>query len=314
MVSPSAKGSDWRVLTEYELRLLLDPGEHLLAVSAVNTFDIAGMMAGLRVTLEDGRIIEVLSDDSWRIAPNDRADWQHKTKDWKTWPRATKSKPLLIGTHPLIYQAPVSQPIRLEFWQRKGFQVSLAVVTCASLLTGLFLASRLYLKQRMARVVSRERSRIAADLHDDLGGGLTQLVLLGETSRSGLVAESPGEEVMERVCDQSRALLRGMNEAVWLINSERDTFRDLAAYAAKYAERFFAETPVRCRFEIDEEIPAWPCDIGTRRNLFLAIKEALHNILRHSQASTASLEIRCQRHEMMVIIRDDGRGFDPATD
>lgn len=140
---------------------------------------------------------------------------------------------------------------------------------------------------------------------------LTAKVGLGETSRSGLVAESPGEEVMGRVCDQSRALLRGMNEAVWLINSERDTFRDLAAYAAKYAERFFADTSVRCRFEIDAEIPAWPCDIGIRRNLFLAIKEALHNILRHSQASTASLEIRCQRQEMLVIIRDDGRGFDP---
>lgn len=60
-------------------------------------------------------------------------------------------------------------------------------------------------------------------------------------------------------------------------------------------------------------IPAWPCDIGTRRNLFLAIKEALHNILRHSQASTASLRIHCQRHEMVVVIRDDGRGFDTAT-
>jgi signal transduction histidine kinase len=291
--------------------LLLNPGEHVLAVSAVNNFDIGGMMAGLRVTLEDGRVIEVLSDDSWKIAPNDRPDWLRKTKDWQAWPRATKSKPLLIGTHPLIYQAPVSQPVRIEFWQRKEFQFALAAVALSSIATGLFLASRLYLKQRMERVVSRERARIAADLHDDLGGGLTQLVLLGETSRPGLAADSPAAETMDRLCDQSRTLLRDMNEAVWLINSQRDTFRDLASYAAKYAERFFENTNVRCRFEIDADIPAWPCNIGIRRNLFLAIKEALHNILRHSRASTASLEIRCQRHEMAVIIRDNGRGFDP---
>lgn len=307
------QGGDWRVLTEYELRLLLDPGEHVLAVNALNNFDIGGLLAGLRIRLDGNRRIDVLSDQSWKIAPNDRDDWMRKSTAWRNWPSAKLSKPLLVGQTPWIYRAPISQPIRLEFWQRKGFQVSLAVVAVASLLVGLFLASRLYLKQRMAWIVSRERERIAADLHDDLGGGLTQLVLLGETSRPGFAADSPAADTMDRVCDQARALLRGMNEAVWLINSQRDTFRDFASYVAKHAERFFADTPVRSRFEIDAEIPAWPCDIGIRRNLFLAIKETLHNTLRHSQAATVSLKIRCQRHEMLVVIRDDGRGFDLAA-
>jgi len=303
------QGGDWRVLTEYELRLLLHPGEHLLAVRAVNDFDIGGLVAGLRVTLADGRVIDVATDDSWRIAPGDRSDWLRKAKNWKTLPRAVASRPLLIGDRPLIYRAAISQPERIEFWQHRAFQVALAVIACGSFLGGLFLASRLYLRQRMARVVSRERARIAADLHDELGGGLTRLVLLGETSRSG-VAASRGDELMDRVCDQSRSLLRGMNEAVWLINSERDTFRDLASYVARYAERFFADTPVRCRFEVDAEIPAWPCDIGTRRNLYLAAKEGLHNILRHSGASTAGIEIRRQRHELVFVLHDDGRGFE----
>jgi signal transduction histidine kinase len=311
---PIGRGGDWRVLIEYDVSLLLTPGEHVLAVNALNDFDVAGFLFGLHVELSDGRVIEIASDDSWKIAPNDAAGWQKKTRAWKYWPAAKVLYQISSNYRPQVYQAPVSEPLEIALWQRKWFQVSSTLAAVAGIAVGLFLASRLILKSQMEKVVRRERARIAADLHDDVGGGLTQLVLLGETSRREVSSDSPAAEALGRLCDQSRILMRGMNETVWLINSQRDTIRDFASYMAKYAESFFQNSPVRCRFDIEDDLPPLPCDLGIRRNLFLAVKEALNNILRHSQATAAELEIHRQRNELVVTIRDNGRGFEPDTE
>jgi len=309
---PIGRGGDWRVLIEYDVKLLLTPGEHVLAVSALNDFDVAGLIFSLRVEWSDGRVIEVASDDSWKIAPNDAKRWQEKTRAWEQWPAAKVLYPPHASYRPRIYQEPLSQPLEIALWQRKWFQVSLSSLAIAGIVTGLFLGSRLFLKSQMEKVVRRERERIAVDLHDDLGGGLTQLVLLGETSRREVAGDSPVADALARLCDQSRGLVQGMNETVWLINSQRDTIRDFASYVVKYAESFFKNSPVRCRFEIEDDLPPLPCDLGIRRNLYLAVKEALNNTLRHAEATSVELEIHRQRNELVVTIRDNGRGFDAA--
>ena len=309
---PVGRGGDWRALIEYEVKLLLSPGEHVLAVSALNDFDVAGLLFGMRVEMSDGRVIEIASDDSWKIAPNDGTKWQKETRAWERWPAAKVLYPIAPNYRPQVYQAPVSQPLEIEFWQRKEFQIALSLVALGGIAAVLFLGSRLFLKSRMEKVVRRERERIAVDLHDDLGGGLTQLVLIGETSRREVPPDSQMAEALGRLCDQSRGLLRGMNETVWLINSQRDTIRDFASYVAKYAESFFQNSPVRCRFAIEDDLPPLPCDLGIRRNLFLAVKEALNNILRHSEATAAEIEIHRLRNELVMTIRDNGRGFDPS--
>lgn len=310
---PIGRGGDWRVLIRYDVKLLLTPGRHVLAVNALNDFDVAGLLLGLRVKMADGRVIEVGSDDTWKIAPNDAAGWQKESRDWAAWPPAKVLYKVDKGYDPQIYEAPVSQPVELEFWQRKEFQLALSCVAFLSIVTGLFLGMRLFLKSQMEKVIHRERTRIAVDLHDELGGGLTQLVLLGETSRREVPEGSPAADALGRLCDQSRVLLHGMNETVWLINSERDTIRDFASYVVKYAENFFRHSAVRCRFEIEDDLPALPCDLGIRRNLFLAVKEAMNNILRHSGATSVEVEIRRYRNDLVVMIRDNGSGFDTGT-
>ena len=307
---PVGQGGDWRVLIEYELHLLLTPGEHVLAVSASNDFDVAGLLLGLRIALSDGSVIEIGSDDSWKIVPPGESSWKKRSRAWESWAAAKVIHPFRPEAKPQIYRAPVSQPVEIALWQRRWFQIALVVVAVSSLAAGLFLASRLLLKSQMEKVVRRERARIAADLHDDLGGGLTQLVLLGETTRREVPEGSREADALGRLSDQSRRLLSGMNESVWLINSQRDTIRDFASYVAKYAESFFQNSGVRCRFDIESDLPRLPCDLGIRRNLFLAAKEALHNVLRHAEASAVELSIGRQRGELVMSIRDDGKGFD----
>lgn len=307
------QGADWRVLIEYDLRLLLAPGEHVLVVQAFNDFDVAGLLLGLRVELTDGRVIEIPSDDSWKIGPNNEPDWKAWTRPGNGWPAAAVIHPFYRQGRPRIYQASVSKPVVIPFWQRGWFQISTIFSCILAAACSIFLLSKLILKSKMETMVRRERARIAADLHDDLGGGLTQLVILGDASKRAIPQDSGANETLDRLCDQTRSLVRGMNEAVWLINSQRDNLRDFASYLGKYAESFFHDTPIRCRFDIEKNLPALPCDISVRRNLFLAVKEALNNILRHSGATELRLSVCQDRNGIRIVVSDNGRGFDPST-
>lgn len=304
------RGGDWRVLIEYDLKLLLAPGEHVLAVSAVNDFDVAGLVLGLRIELADGRLVEIASDDTWRLVPDGVEPWKEVWKPGQ-WEAATVLYPIASGYPLQIYRAPLSLPLEVRFWQRTWFQVLVAGTAVLGLVSGLFLASRLVLKSKVETMVRDERARIAADLHDGLGGGLTQLILLSDATRRNLPGDSGAEAMLAQLSGQARELVRGFNEAVWLVNSQRDNMRDFASYLGKYAESFFQSTPIRCRFDIERNLPELPCGIGVRRNLFLAFKEALNNILRHSQAGEVRLSVRRDRGGVRIVVADNGVGFDP---
>lgn len=310
---PVGRGGDWRVLIEYDVTRLLGPGRHRLTVSALNDFDVAGLLAGLSIRLDGGRRIEIASDESWLLVPLEVEGWPlPRERAGLRWRNAVVRSRVEDHWRPSVYHAPVSEPVVVTLWERRWFQVTLVAAGAAGFAAVLFLSIRLVLKSQAARVVRRERSRIAADLHDNLGGELTQLVLLGDRARrpAGEVENMAG---LDRVGEQARRLMRHMNETVWLIDSRRDTARDLAGYLTRHAETFFQDTGVRCRFDVADAPAGLGCDIGVRRNVLLAVKEALNNVLRHSGASEVVVSVTWRRDEMRVGVRDDGRGFDPAS-
>jgi signal transduction histidine kinase len=96
------------------------------------------------------------------------------------------------------------------------------------------------------------------------------------------------------------------------VNARRDTIRDFTSYVCKYAQLFLSATSIRCRLDVEPEIPATPFDLPVRRNLFLAVKEALNNAAKYSQADELFLRIFRRGHQLCVIVEDNGRGFDPG--
>lgn len=306
------RGGDWRVLIEYDLTRLLRPGRHQLAVSVMNDFDVAGLLAGLSIRLDGSRMLEIASDESWRLVPSEAEGWpQPRERAGLPWGAAVVRAVVDDAWRPPVYRAPVTEPEVLTLWERRWFQITLVAAGVFGLLSGGFLTSRLILKSQAARVLRRERARIAADLHDNLGGELTQLVLLGDRVK-GASARVRDQELL-RLGDQARSLMTHINETVWLIDSRRDTARDLAGYLARYAERFFNGTGVRCRFDVAEAPAGLGCDIGVRRNVLLAVKEALNNVLRHAKAGEVLVTVAWRRDELRVVVRDDGCGFDPRV-
>jgi signal transduction histidine kinase len=309
------RGGDWRDMAEYDLTLLLEPGKHVLAVEGFNDFDAAGVLLGLSLKLGDGRVIEVGSDQSWKVAPNTRTGWEKVRQAPANWPPATVVQVLGGGRwtyRPHLFKTPQLQPIITYFWQTGWFSVTLLSLCVVAMMVCLRLMGKLAMHAQSHQILSRERTRIARDLHDDLTAGLTQLVLLGEVARKELPDQSPSQQQVARVCDRARGLSRSLNETIWLVNSQRDTFQDFASYICRYAETFLQTASIRCRFEVEEALGNLPCDLGVRRNLFLAVKEALNNVVRHAEATEVTVRIKRQGETMWVAIEDNGKGFVPA--
>lgn len=308
------RGSDWRSLTEYDLTWLLFPGTHVLAIEAFNDQDQAGVILGLKIELEDGQIVEIGSDKSWRIVPEAEKNWLRRINPRPEWAEATIVAPLGSlpwWTKPLrTVKIPPLRPVMLHFWQQGWFQITLLSVCFLAVLVCLRLATQLTVQSKAQQLLQLERARIARDIHDDLGAGLTQLVLLGEVAQSELPPNSQMRGKIDHLCERARNLSRTMDEIVWAVNSRRDTLRDFVNYVCKYAQGFLRTTSIKCRLDVEPDLPPRPFDLPIRRNLFLAVKEALNNAAKHSGASELFLRIHQNGEGLRVAVEDNGVGMD----
>jgi signal transduction histidine kinase len=310
------RGGDLNYLTEYDLTQLMTPGSHVLAVEGFNDALSAGVILGMNIQMSSGKPMEILSDPSWFIVPTDEKNWTTREApkpDWKParvvgftgkfgWLRPAGT----ITLPPLL-------PQRIYFWQREWFLI-LLLVTCAlvvvfSVRQGL----KLTVQTHSQKLLERERDRIARDIHDDLGAGLTQLTLLGELVLRETPPGAATRTQIDSLCGKSRTLLGTMDELVWTVNSRRDTVHDFAAFVCEHAQEFLASTAIRCRLDVPEDLPPIPLDLPARRNLLLAVKEAVRNAARHSGASELFLKIRVADQNLVVVLEDNGKGFATAA-
>lgn len=212
--------------------------------------------------------------------------------------------------------------LRPHYWQTIWFR-SLLAVAFVGVVSGLALyVTRRRMQRKLARLeqqhaVERERARIAKDMHDQIGAGLTQIGLLGEFARRGFArnggAVGEAKSHVDKICDTTRELARTLDEIVWMVNPKNDTLNKLGTYLAAYAEEFFQATDVRCRLDIPPNLPASPLPTEVRHNLFLTVQEALNNIAKHSRASEARLAFLLEDSMLEIEVEDNGVGFGVAA-
>lgn len=309
------RGSDPNSLTEYDLTLVMSPGRHVLAVEAFNDAFDAGMILGLRVKFASGKGLGVFSDSSWRIAPNSDRAWLRHKEAGRGWPaaRVVAYAGAAWWQYPgQIIQSPPVEPSVFRFWQQAWVLAVLLFACLTVAVLWLRQGLRLAWQARAKRLLDRERARIARDMHDDLGGGLTQLTLLGELALRETPLEGEAHARLSQLCAKARLLLRSMDEIIWVVNPRRDTVKDFAAFISERTQEFLDSCSIRCRQEVAEELPALPLDLPQRRNLLLAVKEAVRNAAQHSGANEVHLKIHVVDNFLKVVVADNGRGFSPA--
>ena len=157
------------------------------------------------------------------------------------------------------------------------------------------------------------RTRIATDLHDDIGSSLSQIAILSEVVRHRV---APGGETLEQplsqIAESSRELVDSMSDIVWAINPRNDTITSLADYFGLYAQRLMGLASVGCGLDVAENLPNQPLAPRFRQELFLAFKEVLVNVVQHAHARKVWVHISIQDGEMVVIVTDNGCGIMPG--
>jgi signal transduction histidine kinase len=165
-------------------------------------------------------------------------------------------------------------------------------------------------KAEHQHAVAQERARIARDLHDDLGSSLTEITMLATANPGLKLAADEAAERMETIAGKSRTLVYALDEIVWAVDPERDTLASVARYLASYAEEYLAGLKIACRVQIPNSFPTQVFPGEVRHHLFLAVKEALNNAVRHGGASEILFRVKVLEDGLWILITDNGSGFD----
>src|SRR5207244_1730175 len=199
-------------------------------------------------------------------------------------------------------------------WQRWWF------LSLAGLLSGA-LAYAMY-RYRLERLLEMERirTRIATDLHDDIGSSLTQIAIMSEVARQQAGAcERAGcslgrhQRLMEplaRIADLSRGLVDSMSDVVWAINPRRDHLSDLAYRMRRFASDVFSARDIELGFSAPSQLTHASLGAVVRREVFLVFKESVNNIARHSKCQRVEITLEMEGSRLLLKVSDDGTGFD----
>ncbi len=173
------------------------------------------------------------------------------------------------------------------------------------------LAAQIRQRQRVEQqhAMEQERARVARDLHDELGSSLTEISMLGARARAAAASEEKRTFYLEQMTEKAREAVAALDEIVWAMNPRHDSLASLVSYFCLFADRFLGLANIAWRLEEAPAAPDCAVDFRHRHQLFLAFKEALTNIVRHSRATEVRWSIRRQGDEMCLTIADNGRGL-----
>jgi signal transduction histidine kinase/ligand-binding sensor domain-containing protein len=205
------------------------------------------------------------------------------------------------------------------FWQTWWFRLAavagftLSIIAIVRYVSFRRLRARLHLLEQQA-ALQRERARIAKDIHDDLGANLTQIAFLGELANQDRGEPNVVGERIGKISATARQAVKSLDEIVWAVNPRNDTLAHLLDYAGQFAVDYLRTLGIRCRLDFPGEIPARELSTDLRHNLFLAVKEALHNIFKHASATEVWLRAMVDARGLEFFIEDNGCGFTSAPD
>lgn len=225
-----------------------------------------------------------------------------------------KMKAFFFSTSYAPSELSYSFKITPAWWQTSWFRSGISLLGIGLLLT----AMRFYYKRRLEKqldllekqqAIEKERTRIATDMHDDLGAGLSRIKFLSQSLSSKEINNESVKTDLEKITGYSDEMTEKMGEIVWALNEKNDSLADLVAYTRSYAVEYLSSHNIQCKADTPMHLPGTFIPGEIRRNIFLTVKECLHNIVKHANASQVffSVELNGAIH---IIIHDNGKGID----
>lgn len=261
----------------------------------------------------------------------EKVRFRHRLEGWETdWVEAGTERSVTYGyLPPGHYHFQVmacnndgiwnAEGARLEFivlphfWQTLWFRFTMGWLLLAAVGGGVWFDTRRRMRRKLERAerqraIERERARIARDIHDDLGASLTRITMLSQSALGALTDAQPAAEVRQ-IYQTARELTQAMDEIVWAVNPRHDTLDSLVTYLGRFAQHFLSAAGIRCRLDLPLHLPARALTAEVRHNVFLAFKEALHNIVKHAHATEVRLSLEVRPDGFVLVLTDNGCGF-----
>ena len=232
-----------------------------------------------------------------------------------------------VASFELLLNAPADIRVLATppWWTLQRLLVAVGVLTCALAVMALWITQlhrqvekrtteleiQIQNRQRVEhqRTMEQERARIAHDLHDDLGSGITEIGMLAARAKSASASDEKRSQYLGQAGDKAREMVTALDEIVWAMNPAHDSLASLVSYFCLYADRFLGLANISWRLEGPTGLADQVMDSRQRHQLFLAFKEALNNVVRHSGATEVRLGIQVGQGELQLVIADNGRGL-----
>jgi signal transduction histidine kinase/ligand-binding sensor domain-containing protein len=200
------------------------------------------------------------------------------------------------------------------FWQTNWFIALIAAVGAGGVVWLVRRATVRRLRLRVEQLhqqqaIDRERTRIAQDIHDELGANLTSIGLLADIGKRNKTISDAVTRDLGQISDTARESVAAMDAIVWALNPRNDSLDNFANYIAQFTRDFFRPTNLRTRLDLPVNLPDRPMTTEMRHQLFLIVKESFNNIVRHAEATEVNVELGCDNGHLRMVIADDGKGL-----
>jgi signal transduction histidine kinase/ligand-binding sensor domain-containing protein len=199
------------------------------------------------------------------------------------------------------------------WWETWWFRLAMGSLVILAAMYAIRFYYRRKLEKQMTllekqQAIEKERTRIATDMHDDLGAGLSRIKFLSETIGIKKQKQIPIEDDISSIRQYSHEMIDKMGEIVWALNERNDSLSDLLSYTRAYAVEYLSQNGIQCVVNAPDLLPAGFVSGEYRRNIYLAVKEALHNIVKHAGAQQVMINVELNQW-LVITIADDGAGF-----
>jgi signal transduction histidine kinase/ligand-binding sensor domain-containing protein len=211
--------------------------------------------------------------------------------------------------------ASVSVTVEPHYWQTWWFRVPASLGLLAIIAVAARVLEKRKLNRRLEqleqeRALAHERERIARDLHDDLGSSLARISLLSGLLKADRNNPSQIDNHAVKISQSADQTVRALEEIVWAVRPGSDSLQSLIEYIAHFANELFDGGAIHCRLDLPADLPARPLPPDLRHNIFLAVKEALTNALKHAGAREVRVSAKAADDALEIAVQDDGKGFD----
>lgn len=213
-----------------------------------------------------------------------------------------------VITQLLTVQVNVHFTSSLEFYMLIGFILLAVLVYVVRYFAQIQLREKLREQEKLL-AIERERNRISEDLHDDLGAGLSSIAMMTAVMKD-LITDEESKETAEEVTVEANELVGRMREIIWSMNSKNDTIENLISYIHEYCNKYLAKNKIELVFDLQGDIPQQDILGDKRENIFLVVKETLHNAVKYAETKQISININVSPNFFSITIFDHGKGFD----